>query len=890
MTLPEMVLQLYLFFGDDAIGPMSNNELYDHALTLAPGAGIGFLHDVYTLNKSQINTLQALNLDKSRLKIPFLHTGECLHGVGSFAQSMFPQALTMATSWDTNIIQRVGRAIGAEARAIGVHACFSPVLDICQDPRWGRCQEDWGEDYILTSHLGVAYAAGLSKNGSWNEKDAVVPVMKHFAAHGAPQGGLNAAPWMGHGNREVLQNLLTPFKAAVDLGGVGGVMMAYSEVDDVPSHVNPMLYDALHDGGYDGFIIADDTGMSELENVHGVSAGAADTIGQWFNAGGMVSFYDYPLEIYLNSTMELVANNTVALDTLREKMRRILGVKYDLGLFDNPYIPDDIDATELTKEHVPLALEAALKSIVLLENKNSCLPLDPTSSKKIALIGPYSDNLNFGDYSGQFGQYPVENAWTLRQGIQQTFENHNASIELHTAWGANTWVQNDQVPIPGYHLSAPNGTAGSLRATYYADTNFSQPLVTKSEVPVRDWGLYPPPGLPSNNFSAVWEGTLTVPVSITTEGWLGLGIAWNSTAKLYVDDQLHVNVPLTKKGNFLSNIPNRAYALQNSTAPPPGSKPFTFVPGATHKIRLEFQAYNLYQKLANQNSINSEIMLFWNLVDSNPSHAVSQAVSLAHTSDLVILSVGGAWNSDGESGDRATLTLPPNQTTLATSILDAGKPCILILHGGRPFAIPEIYNRSTAVISAGFGGQAGGLALANVLFGDYNPGGKLAVTIPRSVGQLPAFYNYKATTHKIAYLDDDPSPAYAFGHGLSYTSFSVEGFGAGEETFTASSHVKFHVTVRNTGARAGSYTAQVYLLRRVSSISRAEKQLVAFSRVYLDPGAEEVVEMELEVDRYLKILNRRYEWEVEKGDYTFALLENGGMWADTGTNVTLKSV
>lgn len=120
--------------------------------------------------------------------------------------------------------------------------------------------EDWGEDHILTSHLGVAYASGLSKNSSWGEPDAVVPVMKHFAAHGAPQGGLNAAPWMGHGNREVLQNLLTPFKAAIELGGARGVMMAYSELDDVPSHVNPMLYDALDEWGYDGFVIADDTG------------------------------------------------------------------------------------------------------------------------------------------------------------------------------------------------------------------------------------------------------------------------------------------------------------------------------------------------------------------------------------------------------------------------------------------------------------------------------------------------------------------------------------------------------------------------------------------------------------------------------------------------------
>ena len=140
MTVPDMVLQLYLMFADDVVGPESNNELYDHALKSAPGSPIGVIHDWYPLNTSYFNELQRLNLEKSHLKIPFMHTGECLHGVGSFKQSMFPQALGLSASFDTNLVHRVGGAIGTEARSIGIHACFSPVLDICQDPRWGRCQ------------------------------------------------------------------------------------------------------------------------------------------------------------------------------------------------------------------------------------------------------------------------------------------------------------------------------------------------------------------------------------------------------------------------------------------------------------------------------------------------------------------------------------------------------------------------------------------------------------------------------------------------------------------------------------------------------------------------------------------------------------------------------
>lgn len=198
------------------------------------------------------------------LKVPFIRLGECLHGVGSYNQTMFPQNVGMSASFDADIVHRVGRAIGTEARSIGVHACLSPVLDIATEPRWGRAQEGWGEDHILTSHMGVAYASGLSKNGSWSDPDAVIPVMKHFAAHGSPQAGRNAASWRGRGTRQILQDELRPFKAAVQLGGVRGVMMAYSELDDVPAHVSPILYDALKEWGYDGFVMADDTGMIDL--------------------------------------------------------------------------------------------------------------------------------------------------------------------------------------------------------------------------------------------------------------------------------------------------------------------------------------------------------------------------------------------------------------------------------------------------------------------------------------------------------------------------------------------------------------------------------------------------------------------------------------------------
>ncbi|KAF2651489.1 glycoside hydrolase family 3 protein [Lophiostoma macrostomum CBS 122681] len=896
MAVPDLVLQLHLMFADNIIGPSSDNSLYELAMRSAPDSAIGHVHDWYPMNRTYYNSVQELALNSSRLKIPFLHWAECLHGVASFNQSLFPQPLAMAASWDTSLVHRVGRAIATEARAIGIHACLAPVLDLCKDPRWGRCQEDWGEDKVLTSHMGVAFASGLSKNSTWDAEDAVVPVMKHFAAHGAPQGGSNGAPFMGHGNREVLEEHLVPFRAAYELGGVRGVMMAYHELDDTPSHVSPMLYGQLEEWGFDGFITADDTGMKQLEVGHRVAQNRADAIGQWYNAGGMVQYYDYPLETLLNATLGLVANGTVSEDLLRSKVKRILGVKYDLGLFKDPVIPEEVDPYQLTLDHVPLTLEAAQKSIVLLKNDNTTLPLDTSGQglKNIALIGPFGDILNYGDYSGTYGAYPVPNSATLRQGILDHLAGTDTT--LRTSMGANTWLYNAHYPVPGYHLSV-NGTPGGLQTTYYADTNFTTPVTQRTETPVMTWGLYPPPGLPSNNFSVIWEGELNIPVDGEVEGWLGVALGPNTTAKLYIDDALHVEIPFTSAGNILSNIPDRSYSLINSTLPPPGSSPFTFQPGAVHKIRLEYQTWNLYQKIENIASLNAQVLLFWNLVDRTA--AVQKSVDAAKDADIIVLAVGAAWNSDGESGDRATMDLSANQTALADAIFALGKPVVLVLQGGRPFAIPSYYAKAAAVLDAFFPGQQGGQAIADVLFGAVNPGGRVPVSVPMDVGQLPVYYNYKQTARKKWYVDIESFPQYPFGYGLSYTAFNVSNFrastlGGRERNFTGSDTIVFEAEVKNTGERDGSYVAEVYLLQRVSTITQPLKQLVAFQRVYVQAGETASARMEVEVERYLRILNRKYEWEVEPGSYTFAMLDHGGwdaLWnANAGGNVTMECV
>ncbi|KAF8917429.1 glycoside hydrolase family 3 protein [Mucidula mucida] len=843
MTLPELVMQLHLMFGDNIVGPNSDNALYDHATQFAPGAALGVIHDWYPSEASYYNDLQALALQKSRLSVPFMQMGECLHGVGSYRQSMFPQAIGLGASWDTDLVYAVGRAIGSEARAIGIHACLAPVLDLGKDPRWGRVQEAWGEDFVLTSHMGVAFASGLSKNSSWADPDAVVPVMKHFAAHGSPHGGINAGSFMGHGTRQVLMEMLTPFKAVYELGGARGVMMAYSELDEVPAHVHPLLYDALEEWGYDGFITADDTGMKMLYVRHQVSSSPADTIQQWFNAGGQLQYYDYDLGTYMNASLDLVANGTVPESTLRSHARSILNVKYDLGLFDDPYVPSSIDYRSLTVQNLPLTLDAAHRSIVLLENKNATLPIKPVEQgiKKIALVGPFYDVLNYGDYSGPWGEYPVDNSSTIRQAVLGYLSEHNADVQLVSSWGADT------------------RTIG----TYFADTNFSEAVFARQEAPNRDWGCIPLQGFRRTTSASSGKASLPCQSMGRRTSYVGVAVYANNTARLYIDDELVAQSDMSLTGTVLGNIQQLSYVYANATAIPPGGAAWTWKKGAVHKVRLEFVAWNLWQKYENVNSVNAQVELFWGMVDREDAVAkasrhlsgiVRNAVNVARDADLIILAVGANWNSDGESGDRGTLGLSANQTLLADAIFDLGIPVVMVLQGGRPFAIPEYYAKSAATINAFFPGQSGGQAISDVLFGEFNPGGRVPLSVPYDVSQLPVYYNYKYTDHAKNYTDIYSYPTYSFGYGLSYTTFNVQEFNAtstcGARTFASGETITFRVSITNTGSVAGSYVTQVYLL-------------------------------------VLKIVNRRYEWELETGDYVFALLEHGGPTAPTAMNVTL---
>ncbi|KAJ6603034.1 glycosyl hydrolase family 3 C-terminal domain-containing protein [Mycena sp. CBHHK59/15] len=663
----------------------------DFAMRLAPTAGVGVAHDWCPTNKSQYNYLQLLNPQKSRLQVPSMQTGECLHGVGSFKQGMFPQSIGIAASFDRDLAYAVGRAIAARRRAA------SASTRATLGPRPGGVGRGLCAD--------VAHGCRV-RVGPVEERLLGGPrFVKHFTAHGSPRGGLKAAPFIRRGSRQVL----APFKAVIDLGGAKGVMMAYNELDEACKH---------------------------------------------------------------HTAVELVANYTIP-KLLKAAARRVLSPKHDLGLFGNPYIPDSVDSAALTGAHVPLTLDAAHRSIGI---------------KTIALIGPFSDILNYGDYSGPWGAYPTANSSTLRQAMLAHLAAAAPGTALISSRGANTWYYNGQYNIPGYLLSA-DGVPGGLRATYYADTNFTYRAFSRQETPNRDWGLYPPVGLSSNNFSVVWEGTLSVAVDADVAGWIGVGVNADTTARLFIDGALVAESPATLSGNIIGNIEQLAYDTTNGTGPPPD------------RVVLEF---------------------------GGPPGPDGHAVDVAKTADLIVLAVGANWNSDAVSGDRATLSLSANQK-LADAMFALGNPVVIVLQGGRPSAIPDYYSKAAAVLDAFFPGQSGGQAISDIRFGLFNTGGRFPLSVPYDARltideqTLPVYkcvpfksgVNYKYPAHAKNYTDIFSFPSYSFGYGKWYSTFSTSSFNSsstgGVHTFSAGETINFRVTVKNEGPMAGSYVPQEYV-------------------------------------------------------------------------------
>ena len=350
------------------------------------------------------NDIQKFFLENSRLGIPVIFHEECLHGHAAIGGTSFPQPIGLGATFDPELVESLFSMTAAEARARGAHQALTPVVDVARDPRWGRVEETYGEDPYLVSRLGIAAVRGFQGDATFGDKRHVIATLKHFAAHGQPESGNNCAP-VNVSERLLRETFLYTFKEAIHTGGALSVMASYNEIDGIPSHANRwLLRDVLRkEWGFQGFVVSDYYAITELKarkdvGGHGVAADFKEACRLAVEAGVNIELPEPECYLHL---IELVHKGVLKEKQLDELVAPMLLAKFQLGLFDDPYVdPDAAEALVGCEEHRKLALQAARETITLLKNENQLVPLALDKIKTIAVIGPNANRSMLGGYSG----------------------------------------------------------------------------------------------------------------------------------------------------------------------------------------------------------------------------------------------------------------------------------------------------------------------------------------------------------------------------------------------------------------------------------------------------------------------------------------------------------
>jgi beta-glucosidase-like glycosyl hydrolase len=447
MTLTEKCAQLIGPFGlDEGDGQLSLDFVRQHFSN-----GISYVSTHHRKRKTRqtvlyLNAMQKFLREETRLGIPALGIGEGLHGYMAHEATSFPQAIGLASAWDVDLHQRVFGVVAKEMRARGAHYVLSPVLDLARDPRWGRTEETYGEDPYLVSRLGVAAVRGLQGERFTGDPEHVLATAKHFAAHGQPEAGTNCGP-ANYAERILREEFFAPFEAVVQEGKIGTVMASYNEINGVPSHVNRwLLKDLLRDEwGFEGFVISDGWGVDDLYRLHFVAANEVEAAEKAFSSG-----VDVELGRCFRHLEQAVESGKISEDVLDAAVAKILRVKFQLGLFENPFV-DEEQAVSVTNsaDHQALALEAAHKSIILLKNDGGLLPLDKSKLRSLAVIGPNAASIRLGGYSGDPG-CGVSIVEGIREKVGKTIEvvyAEGCGITQSTNEAGQMWFD-DEVLLP----------------------------------------------------------------------------------------------------------------------------------------------------------------------------------------------------------------------------------------------------------------------------------------------------------------------------------------------------------------------------------------------------------------------------------------------------------
>ena len=696
MTLEEKVGQMnqYSSFFDVTGPPPADARGKDKYDQIKKGM-VGSVLNVKSAK--DVRTMQELAVHNSRLGIPLIFGLDVIHGYTTIT----PIPLAESASWDMDLIEASARMAATEAAAAGINWTFAPMVDISRDARWGRVMEGGGEDPYLGSQIAAARVRGF-QGSDLGADNTIASCAKHFAAYGFSEAGRDYNT-TDIGTSTLHNIVLPPFKSAAD-AGVRTFMNSFNELNGIPATGDSYLQREILKGEWDftGFIVSD-WGSIDQMIPHGYAKDGSHAAEIAVNAGSDMDMESYH---YIAHLSDLVKSKKVDMQHIDDAVRRILTVKYELGLFDDPYYYCDEEREQkriYNQENLDQALEIAKKSIVLLKNDNSMLPLDK-KDLRLALIGPLADD--------------------------------------------------------------KDSPLGSWRAAAI-----------------------------DNSAISVLEGMEKYSGNTLTFG----------------------------KGVILT-------------------------PEQTSFIR--------------------EVK-----INETNRTGMKEAENIARNADAVVMVLGENGFQSGEGRSRTVIDLPGLQQELLERVYAVNKNIVLVLMNGRPLAIPWAAEHIPAIIEAWHLGTQSGHAIAQVLYGDHNPGGKLPMSFPRNEGQIPIYYNHKNTgrpdpTEMVFwshYSDQSNDPLFSFGHGLSYTSFTYSNLDV--ELSKSTNQVTVNVTVKNTGKRDGEEVVQLYIRDHVSSVTRPVKELKKFQKISLGPGKKQSLKFIL-TENDFSYYNNDGELVFEPGDFS----------------------
>lgn len=754
----------------------------------------------------EYNAVQRYLMNSTRLGIPAVRSGEGIFAYMGNGASAFPQSIAIASTWDTTLLQEMATAIRKEIKSRGIRRVLSPVVNLARDVRWGRTGETYGEDPYLSARMGVTYAKTMEDYG-------MLTMTKHFVANMGLEGRFGAP--VHFSERLLRENYFPAFKACFVEGGSRSVMMAYNTLDGIPCCMHKWLIEDILRGewGFDGYVSADGGGMQIVYEQYGVAETQEELTARAVKAGCDRS--DFHTQ-YLEGALEQGLITEADIDRM---LRRILTVRFDLGLFEDPYVdPAKAEAINDCQEHRDLALKLARKSVTLLKNENNILPFDKETINKVAVLGPCADWLLINHYGG-WGRKEV----TLLDGLKNTYPDKTFIYER----GAELAYMS-QTPIEPEYLTTPEGKPG-IKAEYFKNRKLEgEAAYTETVSQINfNWKEGAPNQMPDDGFSIRYTGKLKSPGT----GVYKLGATVDDGVRVWIDDKLVLDMWFGGNRRMVE-------------------ADFEFEEGRTYDLKMEY--YDDYHLAYAQ--------LGW---DRDPYHNISKAVEAAQQADAVVIAVG---MKDDENEDRADLDLNPEQEALIREVAKTGKPVAVIILTGTVITMHDWIDDVPAVIQAWYPGEEGGNALAETLFGDNVPAGKLPVTIPQVTGQVPMNYNHLPYKTRDTYVGIGTDPQFAFGHGLSYTTFAYSNLKLSSESIASTDNITISVDVKNTGKRNGDEIVQLYLHDEIASISRPVKYLAGFKRISLKAGESQTVTFNVKPDQ-LGLYDENMQWVVEPGTF-----------------------